>query len=67
MLRRRQHQGGQPGSAGQARCVIPSGGSLTVAARGDVVLAQAALGHGRGTRRSLMMCGVRLDLLNVRL
>ena len=30
LLRRRQHRGGQPGSAGQAKCVVPSGGSPTV-------------------------------------
>ena len=30
ILRRRQHRGGLPGSAGQAKCAVPSGGGLTV-------------------------------------
>ena len=30
ILWRRQHRGGLPGSAGQAKCAVPSGGGLTV-------------------------------------
>jgi hypothetical protein len=38
--------GGQPGVAGKTKCVVPSVGKSDRAAREDVVLAQAALGHG---------------------
>ncbi|CAL5224055.1 g6680 [Coccomyxa viridis] len=37
---------GQPGLAGKTKCVVPSVGKSDRAAREDVVLAQAALGHG---------------------
>ena len=37
--------GGQPGLAGKTKCVVPSVGKSDRAAREDVVLAQAALGH----------------------
>ena len=36
----------QPGLAGKTKCVVPSVGKSDRAAREDVVLAQAALGHG---------------------
>ena len=37
---------GQPGLAGKTKCVVPSVGKSGRAARENVVLAQAALGHG---------------------
>lgn len=46
ILLRRQHRAGQPGLAGKTKCAIPSVGKSDRAAREDVVLAQAALGHG---------------------
>ena len=57
ILLRRQHRAGQPGLAGKTKCAILSVGKSDRAAREDVVLAQAALGHRRSLR-----CGV-VDVL----
>ena len=43
---RRQHRAGQPGLAGETKCMIPSVDKSDCAAKEDIVLAHAALGHG---------------------